>query len=164
MSINIRTYMANLIAGRAIIGGLYDAVNNARRVCSLGGNFKYTFSLNGFGTKRYNSCQLIKFDTQALCESLSQIFNNVDNLSNLDLMVVILLKGRTEIRNLYCSFFKAENARANAKILCYTFCNPYPGFVDLDKNCLRLSANGVITLFNQSQNIRFNPIILFPIH
>ena len=155
MSINIRDYMINLIAGRSIIGDLYDAVNNARRVCGLGGNFRYTFSLEGIGTQRYNSCQLIKFDTQALCEGLSQIFND-DSLSNLDQMIVILLKGRTDIRNLYCSFYGAENARANAK----TFCNPYPGFLDLNKNCLRLDANGVINLFNQSKFVTFNPDLI----
>ncbi len=160
MSLTIKEYMINLIAGRSIIGNLYNAVINARRICAKGGSFSYTFSLDGFGQKRYKACELIQLDEQALCESLMNIFFNINELSKIDQIVVILLKGKTEIRNLYGSFYRAENAISNAKILCYTFTNPYEDFILLNKNRIRLSEDQVIELFNNSQNILFNPDLI----
>ncbi len=156
-TITIQNYMKNLIAGLTTIAGLYDAVINARRICAKGGRFEFTFTLNGFGSQRYSARQLINFDNEALCNSVTTIIGDSIILS-LDQMVLILLKGRSEIRGLYGSIFRAKNAITDAKILCYTFNNPYGIFSNVDKNSIRLSANQVITLFNNVGT--FNPLII----
>ena len=134
-------YVINIIVGRAIIGGLYDAVTNARRICSIGGKFNYTFTLEEFGSKRYSMCELIKFDEEFRCISLDEILTKEE--ITLDDMVIILLKGRNEFRNLYASFYRAENAISNAKVLCYTFKNPYTG------QKKQYNASQVLNLFSQ---------------
>lgn len=160
MSITIQNYMINLIAGRSIIGRLYDNVTYARIICAKGGTFNFIFGLQGFGTKKYCSKQLINFDDEVLCSTVEQIFINIGEKPTLDQMIIILLKGKNEIRKLYGSFYRAEDARANAKILCYNFDNPYKGFVKLNKDKIRLNGKQVLDLFAKSNNIIFDPNII----
>ncbi len=163
MSLSIKNYMRNLIAGIPVISGLYDAVIDARRICSKGGIFNFTFSLNGFGTKRYSARDLINLDDEALCKSVRTIINEVENMMpTLDQMVLLLLKGRTEIRGLYSSYFRAQNAISDAKILCYTFNNPYGIYANIDKNNIRLDSKQILNLFKTS-GTNFNSMIIITI-
>lgn len=158
---SIQDYMSNLIAGKFVINGLYNAVYNARRICGQGGQFSYTFTLQGIGSKRYKGCELVRLDDETLCQSVGQIIgSSFSNGLTLDQMVKILLKGKNEICGLYGSFIRAENAVSQAKILCYTFNNPYGMFANVNKNRIRLSAQQVLDLFKKSKNVRFNPLII----
>lgn len=159
MLLRIKDYILNLIAGRQVISGLYNAIVNARRICAQGGKYNYTFILEGFGEKRYSSCKLIELDVLALCQSLYEILDD-KKLTDIDKMVIVLLKGRTEICNLYNSYIRAENAVANSKILCYTFTNPYENFVILSKNRVRLNEEQIMDLFNESKNVLFSPDLI----
>lgn len=157
MALNIKDYIMNLIAGKDIIGSLYDAVIQARRICSLGGNYSYTFSLEGIGKKRYTACQLINFDESYKCISLEEIGNDL----SLDNMVIILLKGRTEFRNLFGSYYRDLDAITYAKRLCYTFTNPYGNFLDLNKTKIQFSTGEIVELFRESEDILFDPSLIY---
>jgi hypothetical protein len=159
MSIKIEEYILNLIAGRPIICNLYNAIANAYKICDKGGNFVYTFILDGYGKKRYNGSELIKFDKLSQCKSIYNILIN-ENLSGIDKMIIILLKAKDEIWNLYMTYYRAENAISNGKILYYTFINPYGDFLLLDKDKIRLNEEQIINLFNESKNILFNPNLI----
>lgn len=152
----INDYLLNIISGRFIIGSLYDAITNARRICSIGGNYTYKFSLLGFGSKRYRECELIKLDESYRCVSLENIINK--KVITLDDMIIILLKGRSEFRKLYGSFYQAENSISNAKILCYTFNNPYS--ININKDRIQLSAKEILDIFDKARYIQFNPSLI----
>jgi hypothetical protein len=153
--------MINLIAGRSIILNLYGAIINARRVCAIGGLFYYTFSWKNIGIKRYSANELIKLDEKALCTNIDIIFSEIFDIPTLDDIIVILLKGKNEINGLYLSYYRAENAITNAKILCYTFNNPYKDYIILNKNNIRLNSRQILDLFAKSKNIIFDTRKLF---
>ena len=157
MTLSIKDYMLNIIAGRSIIGGLYGAIDNARRIYSIGGNYSYTFSLDNIGSKRYNMCELLKLDETYRCISLDEIA--LKETLTLDDMIIILLKGRNEFRNLYTSYYRAEDARINAKTLCYTFTNPYN--IVLNKVKIQMNLEEVISLFNNAKNIIFDASLIY---
>ena len=159
MSLCIEDYMLNLIAGRHIIYGLYNAVINARIVCAQGGKYSYKFMIDACYCKKYSGCDLIKMDEIALCHTLEEIVNNCD-ICCIDLLVLVLLKGRSTISELYNTYSRAENAIANAKVLCYTFKNPYGNFVQLDTNCIQMNERQIIKMYKCCKCFTFNPNLI----
>lgn len=159
MSLCIEDYMLNLLAGRQIINGLYNAVINARRVCEQGGKYSYKFTIDAYYSKKYSGCDLIKMDEIALCHTLEEIANNYD-LYDIDLLVLALLKGRSTISGLYDTYSRAENAIANAKVLCYTFKNPYGDFANLDINCIQMNERQIVKMYKCCNCFTFNPNLI----
>lgn len=162
MAINITTYIRNLINGRRLIVRIFNNVSDARFVVSIGGRKTYLIEVIGIGKKNYTSCELFKLDEDAFCNSLENIFDQIDNIPTLDQYIKILLKGKNEILGLYQAYFNAEDRRTNGGTFCYTFNNPYGMFVNLNKNRIQLSGPEVINLFRGSDCIisDFDPLLV----
>lgn len=165
-TVNIISYIRNLINGRKLIIRIYNNVSDARFVVSIGGRKTYLIEISGIGRKKYTSCELFKLDEDAFCNSLASIVNQINGIPTLDQYIKILLKGKKEILGLYQSFFNAEDRRTNGGIFCYTFNNPYDMFANLNKNKIQLSGPEVISLFKTSDcNVSdFDPFILIDIN
>ncbi|GAF86675.1 unnamed protein product, partial [marine sediment metagenome] len=100
-TVSIENYVCNLIAGRDKISNLYFAVDKARIIRNNAGQFCYKVSFNGVGSKVYKGFELVVLDDKANCSSLSTILANKDNVSNLDLYILVLLKVKFEFLKLF---------------------------------------------------------------
>jgi len=156
MSVAIKNYIINIIAGRIYISGLYDAIIMARKICAVGGSYRYTFTIPHIGTKSYNGCELIRLDES--CTTLEELLTK--DVVSIDDYALILIYGRREFRNLYNSYYKAMDAITESKILCYTFTNPYANFINLNKNNIQLNPQQIIELFKEAGITIFDPLLV----
>lgn len=163
MSTPIMTYICNLIAGRSIIGHLYDSVDRAREVKGNGGCFCYTINLKGIGKKTYRERGLLELDQKAMCTSVASIFNEAEMTGTLtvDQAVLLLLIGRNTIRGLYQARIKALFMRSTARIFCYTFKNPYGVYAGVNRDCKQYNGPQLIDQFCQCENTFFDPRLIW---
>lgn len=164
MTTNITDYVANIIAGREIISRLYCAVDNARYGVNDSRNFCYQVVIPGIGRKMYNAICLTKLDTKAFCTSLDTIVNMLNNPMTVDDYVMLLLKGRKEIMQLYQARYKALYTRQNNKNFQLIFTQPYGQYANVNRYTTTFNnANGYLLFFCESQKLKFNPRLLFPL-
>jgi len=148
MTTNILTYISNLYAGKVIINRIYNYVNDARYIMSIGGCKKYLINIPNIGKQYYTSSQLVRLDNKAFCSSLDELFSiDIDDIT-LDEYILILLKGKNEILKLYQAYYNAEDKETYGGLYCLTFTNPYINYVELNKNKILLRGSEIISLNN----------------
>lgn len=159
MSISIGDYVCNLIAGRSIIGHLYDAIDRVNDINSRCGCFCFTFTLKGIGKKTFRENELIKLDKESRCKSISQVFSEaINNRLSIDQAVLLLLIGKNTIRGLYQAYHKASFMRSTGRIYCYTFKNPYGIYAGVNRDCIKYDSQELIDKFCQCNKQPFTPI------
>lgn len=164
--ISIEQYVCNIIAGSHQITDLYFAIDRARDIVNKNNKFQRfnkKISFRGIGTNVYSSNQLVQFENLSYCTPYQSIINNIDDKPSLDQYIILLLKGRNTIRNLFQSCCKAKFMREQAKTFCYTFINPFgKKLTNVNKNKLQFNnAFNFITFYCQCERTVFNPILVF---
>src|SRR3989304_8866010 len=153
MSISINDYVCNLIAGREKIDGLYYAVDRARDQRSNSKNYCYKANFANIGVKTYNAAQLVQLDNTAFCTKLSVLLSQIIGTPTLDQYILLLLKERNTILNLYQTRYRALFMRSTARIFCYTFVNPYGPAAGVITNKLSFgNATNFLNFFCLCQN------------
>jgi hypothetical protein len=161
MSISIQNYVCNLIAGRDIISNIYYAVDRARDSVNKGLKYCYKINIKGIGNKTYQAIELFRLDTKVFCTSLNNIINEMNDYSKLDKYIMILLKGRDRISELYQQRYRALYMRSTGKIFYYRFINPYGNFANVNQNILVFSgAQTFLNNFCECQQKSFDPFLV----
>ncbi len=163
--ISIEDYICNLIAGRDKISNLYFAVDKAREIRNNVGRFCYKVNFRNIGNKIYKGFELVELDNKATCLPLSTILTNRDNLSTLDVYILVLLRVKNEFLKLFQARYRAQFIREQAKIFCYTFNNPLASIVNVNGNRLTFK-NSVkfLDFFCQCENNTFDPLTVFDVN
>jgi hypothetical protein len=163
--INIKDYVCNLIAGNYYISDLYFSVDRARDIVNKDNNkaqFQHKITFQGIGSKVYKSSKLVELENLSFCLSYQIILSQINNIPTLDQYIILLLKGRNEIRKLYQACCKAKSLRQDAKIFCYTFINPFGSLADVNNNKLSFkNAYEFINYFCLYERKKFDPILIF---
>lgn len=163
--ISIEQYVCNLIAGSNKITDLYFSIDRARDIVNKNNRFQRfdkKISFNGIGTKVYSSTQLVEFENLSYCLSYQSIIDQINNTPTLDQYIILLLKGRNEIRGLYQACCRAKFIREQAKVFCYTFSNPFSNFTSTSRNKLSFNgANDFLTFYCNCERKQFNPKLVF---
>jgi hypothetical protein len=164
--LSIEEYTCNLIAGNNDISELYHSVDRARDIVNKDNRFQRfskKISFQGIGCKVYTSSELIYLDDLALCKSINNIILDINNPPTIDDYVLLLLKGKTSIRELYQACCKAKFMREQGKQFYYTFTSPYPSAItNVDKRSMSFkNANELIYFFCKCEKQSFNPKMVF---
>ena len=169
-SVVIEEYVCNLIAGRTILSGLYDAVERARASRANGTQFCYRFKFpifdkNGNITEiksiLLTGNQLVYLDRKALNCSLGKLLTDfcADPTPTDENLILLLLKLRNTILGLYQARYRAMFMKSTGRIFCYKFTNPFKNFdmiENFDKDCLTFSnAHTFLNFFCQCEKSDF---------
>ena len=167
-SVVIEEYVCNLIAGRTILSGLYDAVERARASRANGTQFCYRFKYpifdkNGNITEiksiLLTGNQLVYLDRKALNCSLGKLLTDFCDAPSDETAILILLKLRNTILGLYQARYRAMFMKSTGRIFCYKFTNPFKNFdmiENFDKDCLTFSnAHTFLNFFCQCEKSDF---------
>ena len=167
-SVVIEEYVCNLIAGRTILSGLYDAVERARASRANGTQFCYRFKFpifdkNGNITETKSILltgnQLVYLDRKALNCSLGKLLTDFCDAPSDETAILILLKLRNTILGLYQARYRAMFMKSTGRIFCYKFTNPFKNFEmieNFDKDCLTFSnAHTFLNFFCQCEKSDF---------
>ena len=154
-------FIKQLIAGKKIINGIYEAVNRAKNVRKFNnGNFCYTLIIPDFGSKTFSRGELLTLDNAALCTSFSSfnIQQSINDVGPFGLIVLLFLLTRKEIEGFYQSYYKALYMKSVLKQMCIVFKNPFvdPSESNSKKNCICLSNFTIISLFESCDLPEFN--------
>lgn len=161
MTTSINDYVCNLIAGRTSITNLYFAVDKARTLRSESRIFCYKVNFPGIGNKVYNATQLVNLDDTAFCTKMTTLLAQIDGVPTVDQYVLVLLKAKNELRNLYQARYRALYIRSSAKIFCYTFTNPFGSAAGVNKNRLAFNnATNFLNFFCECEKNRFNALLV----
>ena len=156
---DIDDFLCNLIAGKNVYMGLYNAY---LRGLNLNGNGKfscYTFKYPGFPSKTYSGKQLIQLNCEGCNRKFSQLCNELDTI---DGIVRILFKARIPLSELISIRQNAMFMRQTARIFTYTFKNPFKDCTNLTSNSRRFCSSGeFLKFFCQCENGTFVDIFSF---
>ncbi len=159
MTTTIADYMCNLIAGREKLATLYHSVDRAREIRSRGGKFCYTASFKGIGNITLDGGQLLRLDDKACCIALSKLLAACDGTPTIEEYILILLKLRNPIRELYQTRQRALFIKSQVKVFCYTFVNPLEPTVILNGRTKTFkSAIDFLNFFCQCEKTTFDPL------
>ena len=166
--LSINEYLVNMVAGNSQITNLYSAVDRAIDITNKDNKFQRfnrRITFNGIGSKVYSSEQLVNFENLSFCLTFTKILEESrdPNKLTLDEFIILMLKGRNTIRHFFQSCCHAGVAKSEAKMLCYTYINPYPNtLVSLNVNKKSFnSANSIISFFCKSENKPFDARLIF---
>jgi len=161
MSTSISDYVCNLIAGRSNITNLYYAVDRARDQRSNGKTYCFKVVLPGIGNKLYRGNRLVELDDRATCSTMSYLLSQINGTPTVDQLVLVLLKAKNELRNLYQARQRALYIRSAAKIFCYTFNNPFGTAAGVNKNKLSFrNANDFLSFFCKCERNSFDATLI----
>lgn len=162
--IQIEKYVCNLIAGRTILSGLYDAVERARASRANGTQFCYRFKFPLFDKSGniieiknilLTGNQLVYLANKALNCSLGKLLEEYCADRTDENAILILLKLRDTILGLYQARYRAMFMKSTGRIFCYKFTNPFKNFdmiENFDKDCLTFSnAHTFLNFFCQCE-------------
>jgi len=161
--IQIEEYVCNLIAGRTILSGLYDAVERARASRANGTQFCYRFKFPLFDDGNISEIksilltgnQLVYLANKALNCSLEKLLTDHCADPTDETAILILLKLRDTILGLYQARYRAMFMKSTGRIFCYKFTNPFKNFdmiENFDKDCLTFSnAHTFLNFFCQCE-------------
>ncbi len=159
----IEDYVCNLIAGRTPISNLYFAVDRAREQRSQGKQFCYKVVFSGYGNRMYKGYELVQLDNQACRCSMAYLLSNFKASPTLDNYILLLLRAKNEIRNLYQNRYKALFMKSTARIFCYTFTNPFGEAANVNRNKLTFkNARVFLDFFCTCENSGFDPTLVVP--
>ncbi|GAF86677.1 unnamed protein product, partial [marine sediment metagenome] len=157
--ISVEDYMCNLIAGREKIAALYHAVDKAREIRGRGGKFCYVAKFSGVGFKTYNGGELLRLDDRACCASLARLLTEADGAPTIEQYILILLKLRNPVRQLYQTRYRSLFIKSQAKVFCYTFVNPLePTVVLVGRTKTFKSAINFLNFFCECEKTTFVPL------
>jgi TolB protein len=162
MSLNILSYISNLIAGRYFIINLYNAIEKARVSRNNAKYFNYKFSLPELGTHIYNGEELIELDNISIRMNINEIIQYIDPKKlTLDIMIIFLLKGQECLLELYKKIEKAKDMRRNARIFTYTFHNPFSYASGINNEYYSWkNYEKFIEFYERSERMNFFPYML----
>lgn len=161
MATPITEYVSNLIAGRKSITDLYYAVDRAREQRNNGKGYSYKASFRGIGNKVYKSNELLQLENLAQCSSMSSLLAQISGVPTIDQYVLVLLKARNTLLNLYQTFYRALYIRSVGKIFVYTFVNPFGSAAGVNRS--KLSFYNVYTflaLFDNCEKKPFDALLV----
>ncbi len=157
----IDDYICNLIAGREKIAALYHAIEKARDIRSRGGKFCYVAVFSGVGRKTYNGGELLRIEDRACCASLTRLLEECAGTPTIDEYIMILIKLRNPIRQLYQTRYRALFIRSQVKVFCYTFVNPLlPTVILIGRTKTFRSATDFLNFFCQCEKTTFVPLVV----
>ena len=161
MSTSISDYVCNLISGRTEITNLYYAVDRARTQRSNSLQYCYKVSFKGIGSKMYRGYQLVDLENRSFNCSMPTLLSDIVGVPTLDQFILVLLKARNDIMNLYQTRYYAMYIRSAAKIFCYTFVNPFGQYAGVSSNRLSFKvANKFLTFFDGCLCGTFDPTLI----
>ena len=158
MTTPIKDYVCNLISGRDPITNLYYAVDRARIQKSKCLQYCYKVSFKGIGSRMYKGYELVNIDDKAL----SNCAITVSNPITLDQYILLLLKARSTIQNLYQTRMNAFYIHSSTKIFCYTFINPFGQLANVNTDKITFkSSNEFLSFYNACYQCKtFNPSLV----
>ncbi len=163
MATPIDDYVCNLIAGRTPITNLYFAVDKAREQRSQAKQFCHKVVFAGIGNKTYNAFQLVTLDDQVCRCSMAKLLSNYKDSPTIDNFVLVLLKAKNELRDLYQARYRACFMKSTARIFCYTFNNPFGEAANVNRNKLTFkNATTFLDFFCVCENGSFDPTLIVP--
>ena len=162
MATPIKEYVCNLIAGRNAITGLYYAVDKARDAIDKNLMYCYKVEFRGIGSYIYNRQELFDLDNKAFCTPMNVLIQNVHNgVPTLDQYILIILKARLELENLYQARYKAMTMHEMSKPFCYRFTNPFGLAAGVNMNFTWFNnAVDFLTFFCICEGNIFDPMLV----
>lgn len=161
MATPITDYVCNLIAGKKLITDLYYAIDRAREQRSNARLYCYKANFKGIGNKVYKSNELLQLDNLAQCSTMTSLLSQINGVPTLNQFILVLLKAKTTLLNLFQSFNRALYIRSESKIFCYTFVNPFGSAAGVNRYRLSFNnANTFLNLFCNCEKNIFNPLLV----